>query len=336
MGLSGQREQFFFGHGKVLLTSEYFVLDGAEALALPTTLGQTLTIRYKNSFTPKLTWKSYDSDGKIWFDASFELWRFKCLNPEKTAEMDVLQKILNVARELNPHFLREEVEIIVETKLDFPNPWGLGSSSSLIYNIAQWAYVSPFELASRTFGGSGYDIACAGSMGPIVYQKKKSGPSWKQVNFAPHFYNQLYFIYLGKKVATKNAIEYYQGLKLENKSRTINELSHLTEEILNVVELKEFESLILTHENIISRALNLNRIQDEYFSDYDGVIKSLGAWGGDFALATSHHSQEETKAYFESKGLDTVLGFDELICRNYQSMGELKIEEASAHETLSQ
>ena len=28
------------------------------------------------------------------------------------------------------------------------------------------------------------------------------------------------------------------------------------------------------------------RAQDLYFPDFKGVIKSLGAWGGDFVLAT--------------------------------------------------
>jgi mevalonate kinase len=102
--MTKQREQFFLGHGKVLLSSEYFVLDGAEALALPTILGQTLTVRYRNSFEPKLIWKSYDSEGKVWFDSEFELWRFDVLSDSPKEEELLLQKILVAARELNPLF----------------------------------------------------------------------------------------------------------------------------------------------------------------------------------------------------------------------------------------
>jgi mevalonate kinase len=36
--------QTFYSHGKLLISSEYAVLDGAQALALPTKFGQTLKV----------------------------------------------------------------------------------------------------------------------------------------------------------------------------------------------------------------------------------------------------------------------------------------------------
>ncbi len=332
--MSSQREQFFFGHGKLLLTSEYFILDGAQGLALPTTLGQTLTVRYKKSFEPKLIWKGYDSEGKLWFDASFELWHFEIATENPSEEIQILQKILQEARKLNPHFLREEVEVYVETKLDFPLEWGLGSSSTLIYNIAQWAYISPFELGMRTLGGSGYDIACAGSMGPIVYQKIASGPSWKQVNFHPHFHENLYFVYLGKKAKTAKAIEDYKALEIKNKQKTINELTHLTDEMIEVTDLSEFESLIHTHENIVSKAISLPRVQDTTFSDYWGAIKSLGAWGGDFCLVTSKRDQQTTMNYFKERGFKTIIPFDEIVCRDLRYISAHQVQAFNDNEII--
>ena len=35
------------------------------------------------------------------------------------------------------------------------------TSSTLIANLAKWSNVDPYILLSETFGGSGYDIACA-------------------------------------------------------------------------------------------------------------------------------------------------------------------------------
>ena len=35
----------FYSHGKLLLTGEYVVLDGAKALAIPTNKGQYLTVK---------------------------------------------------------------------------------------------------------------------------------------------------------------------------------------------------------------------------------------------------------------------------------------------------
>ena len=50
--------------GKILLTSEYIVLKGALALAIPTKFKQSLIFEQNNSSL--LDWKSYDSKNKIW------------------------------------------------------------------------------------------------------------------------------------------------------------------------------------------------------------------------------------------------------------------------------
>jgi hypothetical protein len=48
----------------------------------------------------------------------------------------------------------------ITTHLNFPKKWGLGTSSTLINNIAQWLQIDAFTLLNNSFGGSGYDIAC--------------------------------------------------------------------------------------------------------------------------------------------------------------------------------
>jgi mevalonate kinase len=52
--------QQFYAPGKLLITGEYAVLDGAWALALPTRLGQTLTVtptQIQNN-KPAVYWQS--------------------------------------------------------------------------------------------------------------------------------------------------------------------------------------------------------------------------------------------------------------------------------------
>ena len=308
------REQFYYGHGKLLLTGEYFILDGAHSVALPTNLGQTLSVKYNRSSSPKLYWKSYDSTGKCWFEASYDLWRFNCLDND-SEEAATLSDILRAAREQNVHFLRDEVDVVVETRLEFPLGWGLGSSSTLIYNIAQWAYVSPFDLLEKTFGGSGYDIACAQSVGPITYEIKAHGPRLEAVEFNPHFRNQIYFVYLNEKQNTRESISRYKELVTNNdfKLDMCSKIDIISDKILNCIDFKEFEELIFEHESIISNALDLPRIKDKEFSDFWGSVKSLGAWGGDFVMVSSDKSPLVTKEYFKNKGFDQILSFDELI-----------------------
>ena len=67
------------------------------------------------------------------------------------------------------------------------------------------------------------------------------------------------------------------------------------------------------HEDLVAKHTGFEKVKDKLFSDYHGSIKSLGAWGGDFVLATSTKSEAETKAYFADKGHATVLTYDEMI-----------------------
>jgi mevalonate kinase len=319
------REQYFYGHGKLLLSSEYFVLDGATSIALPTKLGQSMHVKYRPSNNPKLFWKSLNTKDECWFETNLELWHFNCLDEGETKpEVEVLQNILRQARKQNIHFLRDGYDVYVTTKLEFPTDWGLGSSSTLIYNIAQWAYVSPFELSNKTFSGSGYDIACAQSMGPITYQIQSRGPHWETISFNPVFKDNLYFVYLNKKQNSREGIQRYRDLVGDDKDLKIKKLNEITDSMLRAVDLKEFEELIFEHENIISVALDLPRVQLTQFNDYWGAIKSLGAWGGDFVLVTSDRSEAETKEYFMNRGHSAVLTFDELILQNFQKFGEVQ------------
>lgn len=308
------QEVQFYGHGKILLTGEYFVLEGALALALPTTVGQSLKVRYRHSHQPKLTWTALDHGGKPWFESEMEFWHFEAMksnNPEVARD---LQTILQQVRRQNPHFLRDDMDVFVETKLEFPREWGLGSSSSLLYNIAQWAYVSPFELAMKSFGGSGYDIACAQSMGPIHYQLNDKLPKWQPVAFAPEFQDQLFLVYLGTKRDTRSAVESFKALPAEARKAPVETISSLTREITVAADLRHFERVIREHEALVGSALGVTPIKEELFSDYWGEVKSLGAWGGDFALVTSARSVEETRDYFSNKGLNTFIPFREIIC----------------------
>lgn len=307
-----KNDHFFYGHGKLLLTGEYFVLDGAKSLALPTTVGQSLSVKYSPSFSPKLYWKSFDVTGKLWFETTFEFWTFEIISENPRPEEFVLQRILRQARRQNPHFLRDEIDVHVETNLGFPLEWGLGSSSTLVHNMAQWAYISPFELQFETYGGSGYDVACAQSDGPIFYSRRTQGPNWSPTIFNPTYKDNLYFVYRGKKQNSRSAIEYYNSLRPVDPGIILS-ISDITEDISTASNLKEFEFLIGAHEKIVSKALDLRPVKEELFSNFWGEIKSLGAWGGDFILVTSDEPEDKTRNYFVDKGFDVFIPYRELI-----------------------
>jgi len=82
----------FHANGKVLLSGEYFVLDGAEAIGLPCKLGQSLTVSTLDT-SGLIHWQSKLQDHSSWFEATFQKEDFSILktNDEKVAE--VLQNI---------------------------------------------------------------------------------------------------------------------------------------------------------------------------------------------------------------------------------------------------
>jgi mevalonate kinase len=297
----------FYSNGKLLLTAEYVVLDGALALALPTKFGQSLTIKHIEE--QKLFWKSYDPNDTIWFEDRFLLESIN--STDLNIDQDIsktLVHILQQARLLNPDFLSDKKGFEITTHLGFPKNWGLGTSSTLINNIANWAKVDAYELLGKTFGGSGYDIACAQHQKAITYQLSDSRIV-NEVNFNPEFKDHLYFVYLNKKQNSRDGIAHYKANASVNQL-AISEITDITNQMLICKSLEAFETLIENHEQLISKLIKQQPIKTSFFSDFDGSIKSLGAWGGDFVLVTSKSNPTN---YFKEKGLDVLLPFKEMI-----------------------
>ena len=298
----------FYSNGKLLITAEYLILNGAKGLALPTVFGQDLVVKKINS--PELVWESFDKNNATWFKNIYQLPDISIDNSNKESEIAItLQKILKEARKLNPEFLNTNTGFQVRTKLTFQRNWGLGSSSTLINNIAKWARINAFDLLNNSFGGSGYDIACAENNTSILYQIRNKTPKIEKVNFNPVFRDQLYFIHLNQKQNSRSEIINFLRNKKEIQAEA-KEISGLTIEILNSSTIADFENILKEHEKIIASIVGKKPIQKELFFDYFGQTKSLGAWGGDFILATGN---EDTTAYFKNKGFETVIPYNKMI-----------------------
>jgi mevalonate kinase len=301
-------EKTIYSNGKLLITGEYLVLDGAKSFALPTKYGQYLKV--SSGELGQIHWRSFDNDNSIWFEETIffnEIINFKA--SDNLSQRETLIKILHEASLLNADFLISSLGYSISTALTFPKLWGLGTSSTLINNIAQWLEIDAFKLLKNSFGGSGYDIACAQNNTPILYQLKNGLPIVEKVNFNPKFSKNIYFVYLNKKQSSKTAIEnYYKSKKnLDIDFPIINEI---TLAVLNSNSLEEFSELLFKHEKVMSEILELPTVKDNSFPDFDGTIKSLGAWGGDFVMAVS---KENPTAYFESKGYKTIVPYKDMI-----------------------
>lgn len=302
------QNQTFYSNGKLLLTAEYVVLDGAKALAVPTKFGQNLIVKPgKNN---EINWTSFDSDASIWFQDTFtfEAIKNKTTSENNSAVKNTLIEILHHAQIQNPDFLQEN-GFEVETHLTFPRNWGLGTSSTLINNIGQWLQIDAFELLHKSFGGSGYDIACAQTNNPILYWLENEKPNFEVVNFDPEFKDNIHFVYLNQKQSSKSAISNYMN-KQQSVYKIIPEINQITKNVLLCKDGRSFALLMEKHQAVMSNVLETLTVKEQLFSDFKGVIKSLGAWGGDFVMVIS---KENPTTYFKNKGYETIIPYQEMI-----------------------
>lgn len=299
-------ETSFYSNGKLLLTGEYVVLDGARALAIPTKKGQTLTLLPRDE--NELLWNSFDEKNNCWFSAEFSLDTFEILNCDDVATAQTLSQILIATRRLAPKFLVDAGGFQVITELDFPRNWGLGTSSTLINNLAQWARVDAFTLLQNSFGGSGYDIAAAQHNKPIFYHIENGAPKIQEIELPWDFTESLFFVHLNQKQNSKEGILRYKRKPASPKQ--LERITDLTKKLLLCYSLSDFKALMDAHESVISEIIGLPTVKDKLFPAYKGSIKSLGAWGGDFVLATGTPEEME---YFKNKNYTTIVPFDTLI-----------------------
>lgn len=299
----------FRSNGKLLLSGEYLVIKGALSLAVPLKLGQSLKVVDSDKDT--IDWTT-NINGKHWFSAEFDLPDFGI---KKTTDKIIsinLESILKAASLLaRPNGANEKGSKVI-SEIEFPVEWGFGSSSTLISNIAYWFDIDPFDLYFNLFQGSGYDIACARSMNPLLYLLKNNQPEIENVKFNPSFNAYLYFVYLGKKQKSDESVKLFLQ-KAEVSEQMITRISEISKEMVLVNNKSDFGYLIKEHEEILSSVLNIDSLNNSLFSDFDGIVKSLGAWGGDFIMAVSNVEGEYCRDYFNKKGLQTVFKYSDIV-----------------------
>ena len=322
----------FYSHGKFLLTGEYLVLKGALALALPLKLGQSMvvetfpetsqneTITSSETFREtSLQWNAHKPDGP-WFSVTLNPINLEIMNCDDQLKAEKLSQILKAVKLLNPKAF-DGNDLRFTTQLDFDPNWGLGSSSTLIANLARWANVNPYELLKMSFGGSGYDIACATVNQPIYYQVRTEVPKpveeptpiVKSIDFDPPFASHLFFIYQGQKQSSSKEIKAFLAkanpIDLQKDIEAVSEISRAVPKCQN---LDEFGLLMQCHERIIARCIGQEPVQKR-FPNFEGVLKSLGAWGGDFILAATEWTENQVREYFKRNDLEVVFGYKDMV-----------------------
>jgi len=299
----------FYSNGKLLLTGEYLILRGARGLALPTSRGQRLSV--SSIKEDVLQWVSFDHEHNKWFEAIFN--QNSVLSSSNDDVAQRLFSLIKAAIAQDPSSREKLFGSAVEARLEFPKDWGLGSSSTLVHSFSDWLDLDPFDLLDASFGGSGYDIAVAMERAPILFERHEGEPYHEEVEeWNPLFADQLWFIHLNKKENTSKAVNAFLADE-ERGYAEIPAVNALTQRVVDSRTLSEFEAALSQHNVILSRVLERPNAQEE-FSEYTaGITKYLGAWGGDFMLATGDAKDMD---FFKAKGLTTILSYADMILEN--------------------
>ncbi len=291
-------------HGKFLLTGEYMVLKGAEALAVPLRKGQSMLAVPTEG--EAIYWEGFAPGGK-WLESALHAQTLDILAGEDTGKSERLASVIREIRKQNPAFWTEGGRW-VRTDLDFDPAFGMGSSSTFLALMCDAAGVDPFPVMRATFGGSGYDLACAFALGPIIFSLKEDTPQVKSVCLSPAVTSKLFFVYSGKKMVSSGEVKKFNNLAVDDEA--IGKITEITRKAAASQNADEFASLMREHEQLMGHILGQPVLQT-HFPDFGGTVKSMGAWGGDFFMAV-HENRENAIEYFQQKGFHTVFTYEDL------------------------
>lgn len=288
--------------GKLLLFGEYFVLKGSPCLAVPLKFGQSLKV--KRTEESGVVWEVDDPYGQ-WIKVKF------------SPELDVLETTDNT----QALKIQEVLRIIQKTKagidwnglsfhfsIDFDRSFGFGTSSTFLSLLGQWSGVNPYDLLASSFGGSGYDIAAAQERKAFTYTIEDKIINRFDIN--EDIQQQVLFIYLGNKQQSSSEVQRFSSLSISNEQ--IEVMRKIVGAATQCNTIETWEELINSSEDLLSEVLKKEKVKDLQFPDYPYAVKSLGAWGGDFVMATCRN-REEAKAYFQKKNKQTMFLYKELI-----------------------
>lgn len=302
--------QRFYARGKLLLTAEFMILHGAKSLAVPLTRGQSLELMPKKD-SRQLRWIAmYDQE--TWFETTLRLPDLEIVTTTSEKKSENLVNMLKRLLEIQPGF-HEKMELNdAVTLLEFDPAYGFGSSSTLTSLLAQWAGVDALQLHFQISRGSGYDVACATAESAILYQVVREMPVIESVDFEPPFMENMWFVYLGEKQDSgKSVAAFLNNYLLDQKD--IELFSRLTSEFLRAQSIHEMGAVIVEHEQLLSEILRMPVLKAARFPDLNGYAKSLGAWGGDFALLVTDWSDDQLSAYLPGKGIDQWFAYKTLV-----------------------
>lgn len=301
---SNSESQFFSASGKLLLFGEFLVLKGALCLAMPLNYGQYLQVSEKEN--KEIIWEAFDHKNNCWFHARLDE-DLKILETNQPLQAAIVIDLLKKIRKQKATFFSNGWHF--KFNLDFNREYGFGTSSTMLSLLSQWSGVDVYELSAESFKTSGYDLAAARESQPFIYTIKNKIES--SFTLPESITNRLLFIYSGKKQTTSGIAKKFSEQHL-NPTNAVEQMNRIVSEAAVSIDIEKWEELMTESEDLLAPMLQMKPVKELYFKDYPYAIKSLGAWGGDFIMAT-YRDLKDAQKYFKEKGYEVQYTYNELI-----------------------
>jgi|GEM_PF-2498310 len=302
-----QNIHHYHSNGNLLLTGEYLISQGAEAIALPLKKGHTLAV--KPIHGKNILWESvynHETEIKVRFTSD----DFQIIQTDNENSAKFIQQVLSKAMDYLPS-LSQLPGYHVKAYHDYPEFLELGCESALIANIANWFNINPYRFTRDISPGLEHGIACARSNKPILYQLTNKYPDYREINLNLPFKEKIYIVYIDHNSDLsdrgKQTQEFHDHHEVLPKIREINK------RIIQSRSLEAFENILLEHDNLLAGLLKEQRLQERIFQEFPGLIKPLNEWNGELNLVTWKGEKNELEEYFAPYNIQTIFSWDELV-----------------------
>jgi len=297
----------YHSNGSFLLTGEYLVSEGSQAIVLPLKKGQTLVI--KPIKEDLLIWEDIYNEETL-FTAVFSTDQIDIIESTDGEKASFVGDVLKTAMD-HLASLSSLPGYYIKAIHNYPIHLDPGTRPALIACVAEWFNINPFRLSRAIMKDAGYGIAGARSSKPILYQLVDTSPDYKHIALNPSYTGNIYFVYAGDHEGLSGEREQIEHTG--NLPHVIPKIREINKNIIQSGSLEDFEHALLEYEQFLSGLLNEKSVQERLFDDFPGVIKPLVTHNSKFLLVTWKGSMSELREFFAGYNLQTLFQWDELI-----------------------
>jgi hypothetical protein len=172
--------------------------------------------------------------------------------------------------------------------LEFDRKSGLGSSSTLVSNFAQFAGLDAQRLQREVFGGSGYDVA-VGSVGRgLVFWKDGDENHWSPWTLNASLTENWFVVFLGEKQNSRASLNNVKDRlqEIQQDDFMLHQLQQVAGAVKMAQQITMLEAGLEMWQALLGMSLGLETPYQQFgFQPVKGgLCKWLGAWGGDMLL----------------------------------------------------